>query len=241
MNLLQTWRGALEVMGMDADFLKSLNRHIDISCVQSTHTKADIDEMIACAKKYQFITVFTLPCYTPYVISNLQAEPLINVGGVVGFPTGCDSTAQKVSQTKELVRLGCKELDMVMAHGLLKSKDTSYVLEDIKSVVSASDGLPVKVIIEASYLDDYEISLACELAIEGGATFVKSGTGWAPNPTTARMIKLMKDAVGDRAFIKAAGGIRSLDTIIEMHNLGCDRFGIGVSSAVKIMNELKGC
>jgi len=226
---------------MKDDFFKNLNRHIDISCVKGTHTKAEIDEMITYAKKYQFITVFALPCYTPYLISNLHSEPMVNVGGVIGFPTGCDSTAQKVSQARELVQQGCRELDMVMAYGMLKSKETSYVLEDIRSVVSASNGLPVKVIIEASYLNDDEITLACELAIQGGATFVKSGTGWAPNPTTARMIKLMKDTVGDRALVKAAGGIRTLDTIIEMANLGCERFGIGVSSAVKIMNEIKGC
>jgi deoxyribose-phosphate aldolase len=226
---------------MSPDFLGNLNRHIDISCVQSTHTKADIDNMISYSKKYQFVTVFAMPCYTPYVISRLQEEPQINVGGVIGFPTGCDSTLSKVLQAKEMVKAGCKELDMVMAYGLLKSKDYNYVLEDICSVVSVSNGLPVKVIIEASYLEDYEISKACELAIQGGAAFVKSGTGWAPNPTTTRMIKLMKSAVGDRVLIKAAGGIRSLDTILEMADLGCERFGISVATAVKIMNEVKGC
>lgn len=225
---------------MNPDFLRNLNRHIDISCVHSTHTLSDINDMISISKKYQFISVFAMPCYTPYLISQLKEEPLINVGGVVGFPTGCDTIASKAAQAKELVNMGCKELDMVMAYGLLKSKDYNYVSEDIKAVVSACNGHPVKVIIETSYLNDYEISKACELAIQGGASFVKSGTGWSPNPTTVHAIKIMKEAVGERALIKAAGGIRTLSAVKELAELGCERFGIGVASAVLIMNEAKG-
>lgn len=238
MNLPLICQEDTEVIHMiEPDFLHNLNRHIDISCVGSTATKADIDQMIVFAKKYQFISVFSMPCYTPYVISKLKEEANIITGGVVGFPTGCDSTATKIAQARELIELGCKEIDMVMAYGLLKSKEYHYVSEDIKSVISITNEIPVKVIIEASYLSDYEIAKACELAVDAGAAFVKSGTGWAPNPTTSHIIKLMKESVGNKALIKAAGGIRSLSTILELAELGCERFGLNVNSAVKMMKE----
>ncbi|HOO27528.1 MAG TPA: deoxyribose-phosphate aldolase [Lachnospiraceae bacterium] len=219
--------------------LKDLNRHIDISCVKGSHTRADIDSMLQYAKKYQFIGVFAMPCYTSYIIEQLNGEPFIKPGGVVGFPAGCDTTRSKTEQAKELVHMGCQELDMVMAYGMLKSGAYDYVLEDIKRVVSAGDGLPVKVIIEAPCLNDYEIAKACELSVRAGAAFVKSGTGWAKTPSTVHMIRLMKDTVGERAFIKAAGGIRSLSVIMEMRELGCERFGMGVNSAVSVMKELE--
>ena len=239
MNLHRPCREDIEVkQKMKPDFIQTLHRHIDISCEKSTHTKAEIDTMLAYAKKYQFVSVFAMPCYTPYIIESLKNEPFIKPGGVVGFPTGCDSTFSKVGQAKELIKMGCLELDMVMAYGMLKSGYYNYVYEDIKQVVQVSDTIPVKVIIEASYLTDYEIAKACEIAVRAGATFVKSATGWSKNPTTIHMIKIMKDAVAGKALIKAAGGIRSLATITQMMELGCERFGMGAESARSVMEEL---
>lgn len=224
---------------MNTDFLYHLNRHIDISCVKSTHTKMEIDEMIQAAKDYQFVSVFAMPCYTSYVISCLKEEPLIQVGGVVGFPTGCDTTLAKVGAATELISMGCQELDMVMAYGMLKSKEYRYVYEDIKAVVKVNPSIPVKIIIEASYLNDYEIAKACEIAVNAGACFVKSGSGWSNIPTTPQMIQIMKQTVGEKALVKAAGGIRSLSSILELASLGCERFGISTSSAITIMEEVR--
>lgn len=239
MNLPPPCKEDIEViLKMKPDFIQSLHRHIDISCVKSTHTKAEIDTMLAYAKKYQFVSVFAMPCYTPYIIEGLRDEPMIKPGGVVGFPSGCDSTFSKVEQARELIQMGCLELDMVMAYGMLKSRYYDYVYEDIKNVVLVSNALPVKVIIEASYLTDYEIAKACEIAVRAGAAFVKSGTGWSKDPTTIHMLQIMRDAVADKALLKAAGGIRSLDTIKQMMELGCERFGLGVESAISIMKEL---
>lgn len=239
MNLHLPCKEDIEViLEMKPDFVQTLHRHIDISCVKSTHTIAEIDSMLAYAKKYQFVCVFAMPCYTPYIIESLRNEPMIKPGGVVGFPTGCDSTFSKVEQAKELIQMGCLELDMVMAYGMLKSGYYNYVYEDIKNVVQVSHALPVKVIIEATYLTDYEIAKACEIAVCAGAAFVKSGTGWSKDPTTIHMLKIMKDAVAGKALIKAAGGIRSLDTIKQMMELGCERFGLGIESAISVMEEL---
>lgn len=239
MNLPPLCKEDIEViLKMKPDIIPSLHRHIDISCVKSTHTKAEIDAMLAYAKKYQFVSVFAMPCYTPYIVENLKDEPMIKPGGVVGFPTGCDSSTSKVEQAKELIKMGCLELDMVMAYGMLKSGYYNYVYEDIKNVVLVSQALPVKVIIEATYLTDYEIAKACEIAVNAGATFVKSGTGWSKDPTTIHILQIMKNAIEDKALIKAAGGIRSLDTIRQMMELGCERFGLGVESAISVMKEL---
>jgi deoxyribose-phosphate aldolase len=193
--------------------------------------------MIEIAKKYRFICVFTLPSFTKYTAEKLKNDPDIHVGGTVGFPSGCDTTASKVFQAKELLSMGAYELDMVINITHMKSHNYKNVYDDIKAVVDAAEGVTVKSIIEAAYLNDDEIKAAADIAQRAGVTYVKTGTGWANKPTTIEHIKIIKDVVQDRVKIKAAGGIRSLDTLISMRNAGCDRFGIGVSSALKILDE----
>ena len=126
---------------------------------------------------------------------------------------------------------------MVQNITALKHGDYAEVGADIAAVKAAIGDTPLKVILEVSYLTDYEICKACEIAVENGASFVKTGTGWGPSPTTVNHIKLMKAAVGDRAQIKAAGGIRTVDTMMEMIDAGCTRFGIGLNSSVSILRQ----
>lgn len=221
---------------MDRSFYEQLPRMIDISCVRANHTIDEIDRMIAAAKEHRFICVFTLPSYTSYIAQQLKDEPDILVGGTVGFPSGGDTTSVKVFQAKELRQAGCNELDMVINLTALKSGDDQAVMDDIRAVVDAGGGLPVKTILEVSLLTDNEIRRACQLAVKAGATFVKSGTGWA-GPTTLHHIELMSQSVEGKAKIKAAGGVRTLETIEEMTRVGCSRFGIGVSSALNLLKE----
>ena len=105
--------------------------------------------------------------------------------------------------------------------------------------MEAADGVPVKSIIEICYLTDDEIKKASELCVKAGVTYVKTGTGWGPKPTTVETIKLIKETIGDDALIKAAGGVRDLDTLIAMAEIGCNRFGLGVRSAGTILEEAK--
>ena len=123
---------------------------------------------------------------------------------------------------------------MVINVGALKDKEYDLVLADIKAVVDAANGKPVKSILEISYLTDYEIAKASEIAVEAGVTFVKTGTGWGNKPTTVDTIKIIKKAIGDSAQIKAAGGIRDLETMKAMIDEGCTRFGIGLHTVKKI-------
>lgn len=226
---------------MNNFFIKDLHRIIDISCVKSDNTLKEIDEMIAAAKKYQFICAFALPSYTPYLIEKLKEEPNIMVGGTVGYPSGGDITSVKVFQAKELLKMGCNELDMVINIGQLKSKNYNAVFNDIKEVVKAARKTSVKAIIEVTLLTDEEIVKASRIAADAGVSYVKTGTGWMPKPTTVNHIKLIKSSIKDDAKIKAAGGVRDLETIKEMINAGCSRFGIGLNSAVKIIKLIKDC
>jgi deoxyribose-phosphate aldolase len=209
---------------------------IDISAVRANVTYDEVEALADTAKKYGFVCAFTMPCFTASLVSLLKGSS-VSVGGATGFPTGADCTEEKVSCAVREKQMGCDEIDMVINIGALLSGDDDRVRSDIRSVVEAVSPLPVKAILEVAYLANLQIIRACELAVEAGVTFVKSGTGWASAATTLEHIKLMKQTVGERAKIKAAGGVRTLACLEEMVEAGCIRFGISVSSAMSILKE----
>lgn len=215
---------------------KDLPKYIDISAVRTDCTYQEVKEVARIAKKYGFICAFAMPCFTKMLGEELKGSGVM-LGGPVGFPSGADCTEEKVSCAKRMVEYGCSEVDMVINVGALRSGDYELVKNDIKAVVDAVYPTPVKSILEIAYLTDAEITKACELAVEAGVTFVKSGTGWAGKPTTVETVKVMKAAVGDRAKVKAAGGVRSLAVLEEMMDEGCVRFGIGIKSVLNILKE----
>ena len=212
---------------------------MDLSCVRTHSSKADIQEMVKIAREYGIGHVTTLHCFLPYVLGLLKDQTRIQVCGNVSFPSGSDPTFLKVIQAKDIVTLGCAEIDMVMNIGLLRSGEYAEACEDIRAVVQAANGLPVKVIIEVPYLSLAEIRTACEICVDAGAQFVKTGTGWADRGTTIDDVKLIKSIVGDRVQIKASGGIRSLDTLLEMYRQGARRFGVNLKSGKSILDEAR--
>lgn len=222
---------------MKCDSLYNLARMIDISAVRTDVTLEELSRLAETARKYRFICAFAMPCFTPHLIELLRDTPEVAVGGVVGFPSGAEITATKVHIANEMKEIGCGELDMVINVGALKSGEYDLVKEDIKAVVTAAEGLPVKSILEICYLTDEEIRIASQIAVEAGVTYVKTGTGWGPKPTTVDTIRTIRGAIGDGAKIKAAGGVRDLDTLLAMVDAGCDRFGISAASCIKIMEE----
>jgi len=209
---------------------------IDISAVRANVTYDEVAALADTAKKYGFVCAFVMPCFTADLVSLLEGSSVL-VGGATGFPSGADCTEEKVSCAIREKQMGCDEIDMVINIGALLSGDDDRVRSDIQAVVEAVSPLPVKAILEVAYLSNDQIIRACELAVEAGVTFVKSGTGWASAPTTLEHIKLMKQTVGTRAKIKAAGGVRTLACLEEMVEAGCSRFGISVSSALSILKE----
>jgi deoxyribose-phosphate aldolase len=210
---------------------------IDLSCVRTTSSKADIDEMVRVARQYGFGQVSVLQCMLPYTRQLLRNAPGVRLVGNVSFPSGSDSTSLKVAQANEMVAVGCDEIDMVMNIGLLRSGDLDAVEADVRSVIETVHPIPIKVIIEIMVLTREETEQACLICTRTGAAFVKTGTGWADRGTTIEDVRLVKSFVGDRIKIKASGGIRSLETLLEMYHAGARRFGVNLISGIKIIEQ----
>jgi deoxyribose-phosphate aldolase len=207
---------------------------IDLTAVRADSDEMEVRALAEAAIHYRPICVCTLPTYTPLLRGLLADESDIGVVGAVGFPSGGHTQSVKRAEAAELLQMGCSELDMVINIGLLCSGRYQRVLDDIRGVVELAGHVPVKVILECHYLSADQIRQACELCIQAGATFVKTSTGWAPTGATLENIALIKSCVGDAIAIKAAGGIRDLDTMMRMYQLGARRFGVGLSSAIRI-------
>jgi len=216
---------------------ETLPRMIDISCVKANNTQEELDAMVAMAKKYGVICCFAMPAYTEWLVDQLKDFPEIGVGGAIGFPSGANLTSTKVQEAEAFVKMGCDELDMVINIAGLINGHYDMVLDDMKAVREAAGDKPMKVILEVSYLTDAQIQKGAELAVKAGTNFVKTGTGWGPKPTTVKHIELIHDAIGDAAFIKAAGGVRTLKDIEEMTAAGCSRFGIGTRTVESVFAE----
>ncbi|NLI20121.1 MAG: deoxyribose-phosphate aldolase [Clostridiales bacterium] len=223
---------------MEQELLNRIARMVDISGVRTDVTLTEMNWIVQAAKHYRFICAFVMPCFTGRLVQLLRDEPDIRVGGTVGFPSGADTTAVKVACAREMLAVGADELDMVINVGALKSGLYDEVYRDVRAVVDAAEGKPTKCILEIAYLTDDEIRRGAELAVKAGVQFVKTGTGWADKPTTVESIRLIRDAIGDSARIKAAGGVRTLDAMLSMIDAGCSRFGIGLRSIMTIMKEV---
>jgi deoxyribose-phosphate aldolase len=215
---------------------EQIARMIDISAVKSDSNIEEVELVVKAAKKYQFICVFTLPSFAAYAKKLLSGETEIGLGGTVGFPSGASTTASKAFEAAELVDLGCSELDMVINIGKLKSNLYREAAADIKKIVEIAGVIPVKVILEVDVLTDLEIQDGAKIIRDSGARFVKTGTGWL-GATSFEHIRLIKEAVGESIQLKVAGGVRHLDVLLKMHDIGVSRFGIGNNSAISIMEE----
>lgn len=218
---------------------KELTQMIDISAVRTDSTLEEVDQMIDAVIEYGCICAAPMPWLADYTLKKLRAFPEIRVLGPVGFPSGASTTENKVREARELIDKGCTEIDMVTNVSAMLSGDYDYFYRDVKAVVDEAFNIPVKAIIEICYLTDEQIRTASRLCADAGVTFVKSGTGWGPKPTTVETIKIMKEAVGDRCQVKAAGGVKDLETMLEMIDAGCTRFGLGVRTAIKILEDAK--
>jgi deoxyribose-phosphate aldolase len=217
---------------------RDIARLTDISAVRTRYGEAEIRDMVENAKRYGFCAVHVLPCWMSFLRGLLAGSPEILAGGPVGFPGGGHRTDIKVAEARALVADGVQEMDMMMNVGKLRSGDRRYVEEEIKAIVGAVGEVPVKVIIEAPLLTGDQIKIACDLCIRGGAVFVKTSTGWLPNGSTVEMIRLICSHVGQAIKVKAAGGIRDVQTVVEMRRLGVARFGINLETALQIVSAV---
>lgn len=215
---------------------EQLAQMIDISAVKADSTKSEVELIVKAAKEHRFIAVFAMPSFTQYAKELLAGETGIKIGGTVGFPSGATTSSSKKFEARELIEIGCNELDMVINIGKLKSKMYENVKTDIEGVVEVAMGLPVKVILEVTLLTDDEITAGAKIIRDSGARFIKTGTGWS-GLTTPDHIQVIKKAIGDSIDIKVAGGVRKLDTMMIFNEMGVSRFGLGYKAALDMMSE----
>ena len=215
--------------------IEELAGMIDHTNVQRDATDEDIKVLCHEADDYDFSCV----CVTPTQAA-LARELLENsdtqVCVVIGFPFGVQTPQAKAFEAEEAVENGASELDMVMNIGALKSGNNSLVQADIAAVVGAARGRVVKVILETALLTREEKITACQLARDAGAHYVKTSTGFGVDGATVEDVRLMRDTVGLEMGVKAAGGIRDLETALAMIDAGASK--IGTSTGLQIMEDL---
>jgi len=206
---------------------------IDHTVLAPATSREDIEKLCEEARRFRFASVCVNPCYVPLCAQMLRMTN-VKVCTVVGFPLGANRSEVKAFETERAINDGAQEVDMVINVGALKSKDHELVESDIRAVVEKCRSIVVsKVIIEAALLTDEEKVTACTLAKAAGADFVKTSTGFGPGGATAHDVALMRGVVGEDMGVKAAGGIRDVETAEEMIAAGASR--IGASASVKIV------
>lgn len=219
-------------MSYDASYAK----YIDHTVLKVFTDKETLKRFCDEAKEYHFASVCVNPCNIPYVVEQLKGSG-VKACSVIGFPLGANTSKIKALEAKEVVEFGAEEVDMVINVGRLKDKDYDYVLNDIKAVVEAAHPKAlVKVIIETRALNDEEKVKACELAMQAGADFVKTCTGFfGSEGATVHDVELMKKTVGDKLQVKASTGINSRATCDEMLAAGAVR--MGTSKGIYIVKD----
>ena len=213
---------------------RDLARYIDHTLLRPDATAADIDRLCTEAREHHFAAVCVNPAWIARCARNLKGSP-VRIASVVGFPFGATTTEVKAYETRAALRNGAREIDMVINIGALKSGERDLVGEDIARVSDACRevGALNKVIIETALLTDEEKVVACLLAKGARADFVKTSTGYASAGATVYDVALMRETVGPKMGVKAAGGIRTARDAEEMIAAGATR--IGASASVRIV------
>lgn len=212
-------------------FDKELAGIIDHTLLKPEAMPADIQKLCQEAREYQFCSVCVNPVYVPLAKKEL-AGTSVKVCTVIGFPLGATTAFAKAAEARDAVVWGADELDMVIRIGALKSGLYADVHHDIAAVVDAAGGRLVKVIIETALLTNSEKETACKIAVDAGANFVKTSTGFSRGGATVEDVKLMRAVVGPKIGVKASGGIRDRETALRMVEAGASRLGLSAGVAV---------
>ncbi len=210
---------------------------IDHTMLRPQSTRADVVRLCSEAVNFGFHCVLVNPAYVTLAAAQVHGKA-INVGTVVGFPLGANLTMTKLAEAEAALRNGATELEMVINIGALKSGDRVLVRSEIHSLaeLAHAGNAQLKVILENALLTQEEKILACALAMDAGADFVKTSTGFSGSGATAADVALMRGVVGHSIGVKAAGGIRSAAEFVSLVDAGASR--IGTSASVRIVREL---
>lgn len=205
--------------------------YIDHTLLKPEATREQVERVAREALEHGFATVCVNSWHVAAVARVLAASRTVPIA-VVGFPLGAALPSAKAFEAREAIRLGAREIDMVLNVGALKSRDQAAVFEDIAAVVQASRPYPVKVILETCLLTQEEKVAACALAKAAGAAFVKTSTGFSTGGATVEDVELMRRVVGEDVGVKASGGIRSTEDAMKMIRAGACRIGASASVAI---------
>jgi len=208
-----------------------LARYIDHTLLKPTATRAQIVKVCEEARLHGFASVCVNSTWIGLVARLLEGCRTLPIC-VVGFPLGAMSTPGKVAETHEAIVEGAEEIDMVINVGRLKSGEWDTVYDDVRAVVEAARGKPVKVILETAMLDRKEKVAGSAISKAAGAAFVKTSTGFGGGGATAEDVALMRAVVGPDIGVKASGGVRSAADAHAMIAAGADRLGASASVAI---------
>jgi deoxyribose-phosphate aldolase len=204
--------------------VSTFSKLFDHSIIRPDATKDEVLRFAETAVRLNTATLTVQPYYIRFAADLLNGSEVL-LGSVVGFPHGNETPSMKEYQTKVALDLGAEEIDMVMNIPALKNNDKGFFFADIEGVVRAAEGVKVKVIMENCFLTQEEKQRACEWISQTGAHFVKTSTAYADGGATLDDVRLMYEAVDGRCQVKAAGGIRKIEEVLEYLRAGARRFG----------------
>lgn len=232
---------------------KDIAKLIDHTLLSPQATQKEITNLCMEAQCFSFASVCVNPFYVKFCSELLNDSP-VKVCTVIGFPLGANTTSVKIFEAQTAVKDGGDEIDMVINVGKAIENDFDFILNEVKAVKDSlkilesevSKKIILKVILETCFLSDFQIVECCKASVSGGADFVKTSTGFAspkssegqllPNGASVHHVQLMRKTVGEKIGVKASGGIRSYNTLIQMVEAGATR--IGTSSGVSIVQSL---
>ncbi len=209
-------------------------KYIDHTILKATATEDEIAILCDEAKKYNFASVCVNPANVKFV-SKMLIGSNVKTCTVIGFPLGANTTETKVFETKDAIKNGADEIDMVINIGQLKDGNIEYVENEIKAVVEAAGNKLVKVIIETCYLTEDEKVVVSKAVSNAKANFIKTSTGFGTGGATTEDVSLMNKNTSSNIKVKASGGVRDYKTAIKMIEAGANR--IGTSSGLAILKE----
>jgi deoxyribose-phosphate aldolase len=207
-------------------------RMIDHTLLKADATRGEVERLCREAREYRFASVCVNPHWVPLCARLLEGSPVV-VCTVIGFPLGANTTRVKVAETRQALRDGAGEVDMVLNIGAARDGDWSVVERDVAEVVEAAGRRTVvKVILETCYLGDEQIVKACLACRKAGAAFVKTSTGFGTGGATSEHVALMRRVVGAGMGVKASGGVRSFGDAVSLIESGATRLGASASVAI---------
>ena len=211
-----------------------MNRLIDHTLLKADASISSIEKLCNEALNYHFASVCVNPGFVPLASKLLKGSD-VKVCTVIGFPLGATLPKAKQAETLLAVEAGAEEIDMVINVSMAKEHQFDYVENEIRLVKEVCANKILKVILETCLLTDDEIVSCCKAAVNAGANFVKTSTGFSKGGATTHAVKIMRDTVGPNFGVKASGGIHSYEEALDMVNAGANR--IGASCGVEIVNR----